>query len=322
MQEGYTFHDGLILLMPHHSKHFNELLEQIEMDFKAGLGVSDILRRLGFSSSVLLPVIIADVNGRLADALMGMADRMKRSEERRRKLRNLLLYPFVLFSFLAIFLLVFRSYFLPNLQAMVVARNEEAAGIVSLLPILVSRIPDVLIGSGAFFIATAASGIFIYRRLPSERRIRFLMTIPVIKSLFSKLITRDFVSEIGSLLQSGLSIQDALQVLVEQKLNPLLSEVALSIKRHVIYGESFEMATQLTVGLRKELSAYAKHGSDTGHLAKELLLFGENLHEMIEEDLGKWLALLQPILFIILSICILASYLALLLPVYSVFDNL
>jgi len=321
MQEGYTFHDGLVLLLPHHSKRFNELLEQAEMELKAGLGVSEILRRFGFSSSILLPVIIAEVNGRLADALMGIADRMKRSEERRRKLRNLLLYPFVLFSFLAIFLLVFRSYFLPNLQAMVVARNEEASGIVSLLPLLVSRIPDVLIGSGAFLIGMTGIGYYIYRRLPPSRKIRFLMTIPIIRSLFSKLITRDFASEIGSLLQSGLAIQDALDVLVEQKVNLIQSEISSSIKGHVIYGESFETAIQMTVGLREELSAYAKHGSDTGHLAKELLLFSESLHEMIEEEMGKWIALLQPFLFVILSLCILAAYLALLLPVYSMFDD-
>ena len=36
-------------------------------------------------------------------------------------------------------------------------------------------------------------------------------------------------------------------------------------------------------------------------MAKELLLFSENLHDMIEEELGKWLALLQPVLFAILG---------------------
>jgi competence protein ComGB len=148
------------------------------------------------------------------------------------------------------------------------------------------------------------------------------MSIPLVGSIYSKIITRDFASEIGSLLQSGLAIQDALEVLVKQKVNLVLSEVALSIKGHVIYGENFETAIQLTGALRKELSAYAKHGSDTGHLAKELLLFSENLHEMIEEEIGKWLALLQPLLFVILSVCILAAYLALLLPVYGMFDNL
>ncbi|MFS0689733.1 competence type IV pilus assembly protein ComGB [Sporosarcina sp. 179-K 8C2 HS] len=322
MQEGYTFHDGVVLLLPHHSKQYNELIEQVENDLMAGLGVTDILSRLGFSSTILLPIVIAEVDGRLPVALKGIAERMKQSEERKRKLRNLLLYPFILFSFLAIFLVVFRSYFLPNLEAMAVARNEEATGIVSMLPLLVSRLPDALIGCGVILIISVGIGAVFYRKMPPSRKISFIMSIPFIGSFFSKVITRDFSGEIGSLLQSGLPMQDALEVLVEQKVNPILSEVAMTIKGHVVYGENFDTAIELTDGLRKELCSYAKHGSDTGHLAKELQLFSENLHDMIEEELGKWLALLQPALFAILAICILAAYLALLLPVYSMFDNL
>ncbi len=321
MNEGYTFHDGLVLLLPHHSRQYSELLNQAEMDLKAGLGVSDILRRLGFSSHFLLPIIIAEVNGRLSEALKGIAERMKRSEERKKRLRNLLLYPFVLFSFLALFLLLFRSYFLPNLQSMALTSEGEAAGFVSLLPLIVSRIPDVLIGICLFLICFVCFGTLIYRRLLPSGKIRFITSIPFVRSLFTKWKTRDFSSEMGSLLQSGLSMQDALEVLVEQKADPILSEIASGIKGEVIRGESFDAAIRLTAGLRSELSDYAKHGSDTGHLAKELLLFSENLHVMIEEELGKFLALLQPALFALLAICILAAYLALLLPVYSMFDT-
>lgn len=322
MQEGYTFHDGLILLLPYHSKNYSDLLDQTEKALKAGFGGTEILRMLGFSANFLLPVVIAEVDGKLADALKGIAERMKQSEERKKRLRNVLLYPFVLFSFLAIFLIVFRSHFLPNLQTMVIARNDTASGFVSLLPVIVSRIPDILIVGGLLLVIIAGIGITVYRRLPPHRKIRFLMSIPFVGSLFSKWKTRDFSGELGGLLQSGISMQDALGVLVEQEVDPILSEVAKTIKGYVIYGENFDVAIQLTDGLRNEMSAYARHGSDTGHLAKELLLFSENLHDMVEEEMGRWLALLQPVLFSILAVCILAAYLALLLPVYSTFDNL
>jgi len=322
MKEGYTFHDGLVLLLPHHSKQYSELLERIERDLKDGLSVTDILRNLGFSSSILLPVIIAEVDGRLADALKGIAERMKQSEERKKKLRNLLLYPITMFFFLAIFLVAFRSYFLPNLQAMSIAGDGATTGFVALLPVMVSKIPDIMAGSGILFILTAGIGVMFYRKLPASKKIRFILSIPFVGSLFSKSITRDFSGEIGGLLQSGLSMQDALGVLVEQEADPLLSEIAATIKAHVIYGENFDTAIFLTDGLRKELSGYAKHGADAGHLGKELILFSENLSGIIEDEMTRWLALLQPVLFAVLGICILAAYLALLLPVYNTFDNL
>lgn len=322
LNEGYTFHDGLIVLLPHHTKHYIELIEQVESDFKKGYGTTAVLKRLGFSSSTLLPVIVSEVDGRLADALKGIAERLKRSDERKKKLRNLLLYPIVLFAFMGILLLAFRNHFLPNLQTLTIARNEEASGFVYFLPIIVSKIPDVMIGIGTFSIFLAVVGVLMYRRLSPSKKIRFSLAIPIIGQFFSKMKTRDFSGEIGSLLHSGLPMQDALEVLVEQNVDPIMSEIAKDVKEQVVYGESFDHAIDMTDGLRKDLSAYTKHGSDTGHLAKELLIYSENLQEMIEEEIGKWLAVLQPVLFTVLAICILSAYLALLLPVYGMFDTL
>lgn len=322
LREGYTFHDGLVVLLPHHTKHYVKLIEQTESDFKKGHGTTAVLQRLGFSSSTLLPVIVSEVDGRLADALKGIAERLKRTDERKKKLRNLLLYPIVLFTFMGILLVVFRNYFLPNLQTLAIARNEEATGFVNLLPIIVSKIPDVMLGIGAFSILIAVIGVFVFSKLSPTKKIRFSLRIPIAGQFFSKMKTRDFAGEIGSLLHSGLSMQDALEVLVEQNVDPIMSEIAKEVKEHVVYGESFDHAIDMTDGLREDLSAYAKHGSDTGHLAKELIIYSENLQELIEEEIGKWLAILQPVLFTILAICILSAYLALLLPVYGMFDTL
>ena len=61
-------------------------------DFKEGLGVTHILARLGFSSGNLLPIAIAEMEGRVEQAMSGMAIRMRKTEEKRKKLKNLLIY--------------------------------------------------------------------------------------------------------------------------------------------------------------------------------------------------------------------------------------
>ena len=55
----------------------------------------------------------------------------------------------------------------------------------------------------------------------------------------------------GSLLQSGLSMQDALDVLITQRLDSVLSEIAKDVKMHVIYGEPFHAAVGMTEGSDK-----------------------------------------------------------------------
>lgn len=321
LKEGYTFHEGLILLIPHHHKEYDELLRSIENDLKEGAEVSTILSRLGFSKSILLPIVISEVDGRLAEALEGIAVRLQMIEQRRKKLKSILLYPLVLFFFMAVLLVAFRNYFLPNMQMLSMTRNDDATGLVSVLPIIVSKMPDIVIASSITTMFVVCVVLVFYRRMSPEKQILFIMKLPIIGSLISKIKTRDFAGEMGSLLDSGISMQDALAILANQEVDVLVSEMAKVLKGYVIYGEPLDQAIRLTNGLRKELSAYAKHGADTGHLGKELLIYSDHLHQTIEEELTKWLSLLQPFLFTILALCILAAYLALLLPVYDLFNT-
>ena len=322
LTEGYTFHDAVTLLVPHHLKDYNPVLEAMNKDFKKGFGVTHILASFGFSSGTLLPIAIAEVDGRVAQALRGMAVRMRKAEEKRKKLKNLLIYPVVLFILIAALLMAFRRYFLPNMEALAISRKGQGGGFVSSLPSLVTRIPDFIISMVLVSALLTVLCTIIYKKFAPATKIRVLMSIPVASTFFSIVKTRDFSSEIGGLLQSGLSLQNALDVLIDQNLDLVLSEITKNVKEQVVFGDSLHTAISRTEGLMDQLAAFAKHGEDSGYLPKELQIYSEHLSEAIDEKLAKALALLQPVLFSIIAICILAAYLALLLPVYGMMDKL
>lgn len=320
LDEGYTFYDSMQLLLPHHVKNYAKALKIIEEDLSAGHGVTHILQRIGFSSGSLLPIAIAEIDGNLGRALTEMANRMQSKEDKQKKLTALLIYPTVLFLFIAALLLAFRRLFLPNMEALALSR--QADGIASFLPSLVARIPDALFLSFLFFVGFITVATFYYKRLPVDQKIRLMISIPMGGAFFIKLKTRDFANEMGSLLQSGLSLQNALTVLIEQELDFLLAEIARRVREQVICGEPFHTAIERTEGLTEQFSAFAKHGADSGHLAKELLIYSNHLNDMLDIQLSRALSMLQPILFSGIAICILAAYLAILLPVYGMLDHL
>lgn len=322
LKEGYTFHEALRLLLPHHMKSYEVALLELDEEFRKGYGVTHILSRLGFPSRTLLPVVIAEVDGRLADALSSMSIHMKKTEEAQKKLKKLLAYPTVLFIFITLLLLAFRSYFLPNMEALALSRKNGDEGFISSLPMLLSKIPDLIFGVGILIGLFIVICIRIYKKLPPMKKIRFVSAIPVAGAMFCLWKTRTFASEMGSLLQSGLSMQDALDVLITQRLDSVLSKIAKDVKMHVVYGEPFHAAVGMTEGLTKQFSSFAKHGADSGHLPKELIIYSEHLDETIDRHLSTGLAVLQPALFSLIAICILAAYIALLLPVYGLIDEM
>ena len=169
LEEGYPLRDALYLLLPHHLKEYNFVLEEIDEKFRSGYGVTEILSYLGFSSESLLPVVIAEVDGRLSDALNGMAIRLKKSDEAQKKIKRLLAYPTILFIFITLLLLAFRKFFLPNMEALAASRTDEGNGFLSALPMLVARLPDLIFGTGALL---GVLGIGCYLFIKSLRLIK------------------------------------------------------------------------------------------------------------------------------------------------------
>ena len=322
LKEGYVFSDALNLVLPHHMTEYTSALSEVDADFRKGLGVSDVLGRFDFSASALLPVSIAEKNGNLSEVLEGTAKRLHKLEEVEKRLKSLLAYPIILFVFVTILLIAFRNFFLPNMEALAESRQGAENELASLLPMIVSRIPDMIFAFGIVIAVTIFSCVFVYKKLTPAKKIRFFSKLPIVGNLFYMWMTQVFASEMGSLLQSGISMQDALDVLIKQRLDPILGEIAKNIREYVMYGESFHEAIGLTEGLTRQCSTFAEHGAISGHLPKELLIYSVHLEDAIHLKLSKGLALLQPLLFCLIAICILAAYIALLLPVYGMLDKI
>ncbi len=322
LKEGYTFPQAVYLILPHHTPDYEAINLEIEGAFKRGLGATTVLKKLKFSDTVLLSTVIAEKNGRLADVLEGLSVELKNVEEAKKKLRSLLAYPITLFIFVGGLLMAFRQFFLPNMKALSYNRQSEGSGFSDRLPSIVAMLPDFIIGVVILLLFIVGMGFIYYRRCSSKDKIKFINKIPVFRTWIFQWKSQHFARELGSLLDSGLSMQDALEVLIDQTIDPLLSEIAKNIKGFLVYGEPFHEAVALTDGLTKEFSSFAKHGEASGHLAKELLIYSKHLEETMHRKMTKGLSLLQPALFSLIALCIMAAYIALLLPIYNMLDTI
>ncbi|GKV68089.1 secretion system protein F [Sporosarcina sp. NCCP-2716] len=315
-------HECFTLLLPHHCRDSLQAIRKVEDIFREGENISEVLGMLGFPQTILLSVKLSESDGRLPEALRGASIRLEAAKLRRQKFVQAATYPAVLISAMALLLLAFKIYFLPNFETLAESRASQSTGIERILPRIVAAAPDAALAG----LAVLVFGLFVmkavFKRMEAGERIARLSAIPIAGKLFKERLTRLFASETGNLLAAGNSIQEAMMQLSEQKLDPLLAHVALSVTSRASKGEHFHIAIELTDGLTRELAFFAKHGSDSGHLPKELLLYSEQLGNAIDRKVNRAVAMLQPALFIVLAVCMIGAYLALLLPVYGMIKTM
>lgn len=322
LNEGYTFSEAVHLVLPFHTDEYQAISEKIRQLIKKGRGVYDIFKLLGFSNQLLLSLYVAEKSGSLANCLTYNASYMKKMTEAKKKAQQLLTYPIILFLILSGMMFGFRRFFLPNLMDMQTNPTDNISLSAKLLPHVAVRLPDLFIGGFVLIICSALLIVTIYHSISAKKKVLFMQRIPLISRLFFLWKTQQLTLELGSLLNSGLTIQEALAILKKQETDLLLQEIARQLQFYVQRGESLHAAVRLQSFLPKEFSIYIEHGEMSGHLGKELIIYSDNLLTTIQMKMSRLFQLIQPMMFLLIACCIIAAYLALLLPMYQMIDSI
>ncbi|MEG0260319.1 MAG: competence type IV pilus assembly protein ComGB [Lysinibacillus sp.] len=320
MQEGYTFSDSILILLPHHVEAVEDVQRLVDEQFRQGKGVTGVLEALNLSRSYLVSITIAENDGHMIEALKGVAKQIAFAEMMKKKLHKLLLYPATLIGFLLILFFAFRTIFFPNIEQMVSSRGGGDGESSLALSNFLLHVPDMILGSSLLLIGLGVIFRVYTQRMPTPHRFSLYMKIPFLKTYVKLSITKQFAKYLGSLLQSGFSLQASLQILQEQDLQPFVQLFAQRVKARVVYGDTLANAIVIMDVWQKDFKTFIDHGEKSGYLGKELTLYSELLDEKSEQLLQRLLSFVQPTFFVVIALCIVAAYLSLLLPIYNMID--
>lgn len=315
MKEGYLLPVALSLLLPMHTSKLEETLNGITVILKGGGNAAEILKYLGFQDHVLFPVEIAEYHGRLPESIDSIAKSFARTEQVQKKLKNILIYPVSLLIFTSVLFLFFRTSYVPNLTEMMesMQSGEESSGI----PAYLLSLPDFFIG---FFVLSACSAYafrLVLKKQAIQQQINWLLAIPVLRGFMKLYWSHLLARELGTLLHSGISMQESLDLLQRQNYHKIIQFMTRLSHEELMMGQSFSTSLERFSFVSRDMPAFVQHGEMTGYLGKELILYSEVLMERIEQQTQQLLRIIQPSFFIMIAICIIGAYLAILMPMYN-----
>lgn len=318
--EGYPFSESIMMLLPHHMEDVSAKQDEIQEKLRNGEGVIGVMSALDIPNSYLVSITIAEHNGHLQDALIGVAKQMRFSQRMQSRLKKLMLYPVTLLLFLIGLFVVYRTYFFPNIEQMIESRGGSAEeGSLGISKFFL-HFPDYSVVLISVLLVLAFAYRSFLRKQSVESQIAIQLKIPIWRGYFKLSLTKVFSKYLGSLLLSGFSLQSSLQVLQQQSLQLYLQYCAEQITEKVVQGDSLGQSIKQLHFFQKDLVVFVEHGEKSGYLGKELTLYSELLEERFEEKIQRLIAIVQPTFFVVIALCIIAAYLSLLLPIYSIID--
>lgn len=320
LNEGYTFSDSIEMLLPHHVDNPEAWQRKILEKLKNGEGATEILECFSIPKHYLVALRISEESGRLAQSLETISQQLEFNEKLRKRLINLLSYPFLLSILLTSIFIAFRTYFLPSITQILDARTDVASNATIFISTIFLRLPDVLFVILVSTICLVITFTIYIKRLDVQKQLPLMLKLPLINYFYKLHITNLLAKTMGELLIGGITLQQTLAIIQEQKLNKMLAYMSKEIEGQVIFGESLSTAVYNLGWFSAEFDQFIKHGEKSGYLGKQLLIYSELMEEKIQSFLKKGVSVIQPIFFIIIALSIIAAYLSILLPMYELIE--
>ena len=269
-------------------------------------------------------VRIGETAGNLEEVLNGLADQMKKDHDIVSRVRGALMYPAVIFMVMLLVGYLMMILVVPKLAATFMDIGAELPASTRVLIFM----SNVMLNYWYFVIGGFVGFLYVARLvLRTEGGKKgldaLILRLPIIKGLSRKLNSARLCRTLGILVDSGVPIVKALEILAKTLSNHYFSEslstAALEIQKGKTLFESLKKYKGLYPPLVVQMIAV---GEETGSLTKVLTKLAEFYEDEVNELTKNLSTIIEPIMMVVIGAGVGFFALSMITPMYSVMDNI
>jgi len=303
------------------NKLMQRTLTQIADDIQGGSTISKALAAHPdiFTSFYVNMIRAGEESGRLDQVFGQLADHLDRTYEVMSKARNALIYPvFVIATFLAVMTLML-TLVIPRISAIITDSGQE----VPIYTKIVIWLSEFVSGYIVFIlIFLGVGGALLWRFIRTDVGARafdeFKLMVPYIGNLYKQLYLSRIADNFSTLLSSGLSMLQTLEITAEVVGNrvyrEILDETSVRVKGGSTVSETFGEFPEIP-GVMTQM---VKVGEETGSLPTILETLAKFYRREVNNAVDTLINLIEPAMIVALGLGVGVLLAAVLMPIYNI----
>ena len=306
------------------SKKMLGVLESLIQEVDGGSSLWKALEKTGiFSAQVISLIRLGEESGQLEQNFKLIAVQKEKQRIFKSKIRSAMIYPLLVVSLTIIVGLGISWFILPRLATVF----DQIQGKLPLITKVLIVVGGFLGQYGWFaipaFLLLLACLIYFFFFFGKTKFIGHFLIFktPGIKKLIGQIEIARFGYVLGSLLEAGLPIIQALDSLKKTTNFYFYKKFYRHLRDSVDQGNSFQKSFKSYPKIEKLMPSPIQQmivtGEKTGQLSGMLKKIGQTLEPKIDATTKNFAVILEPILLIIVWIGVVAIAMAVILPVYS-----
>ncbi len=320
---GLTIEKSLFFLSEEEkNKKFKKILQDIELNIKRGLQLSDCLEKHpgAFNNLYISLVRAGEVSGKLAETLEELALYLESVEETQRKVKSAMYYPVFIIGFLIVMLLVTFTFIIPEFEAVYRQMGQEELPFYTEIMLWIADILQenfMLILLSITFMTMFFWSISLTDK-GSLLKDRFLLRVPIFGKIIEQGALSKFNKTFGILIGAGVSVLDSMSLISRVVDNRVFEIAVIKASKQIENGITISQALKNTGQFPPIMIQLLKTGEETGEIDNLALRASEFYTKQVNAIVDRLTSLIEPLLIVlvggVIGIIVVVTY----LPIFNI----
>jgi type IV pilus assembly protein PilC len=309
-----------ILAQQSENPALKDVTRQVVFDVESGNTLADAMRKhpKAFSELYVNMVAAGEAGGILDTILMRLAVFMEKNDALIRKVKGAMIYPGVIMTVAAIAITVLLIFVIPTFQSMFASANIA-------LPLPTRIVIGMSHGLKTYWYMVLAGiiGLVVsikrYYRTPGGKLNidRLMLKLPVLGDVLRKSAVSRFTRTLGTLISSGVSILDGLEITAKTSGNRVIQDAIMESRASIAGGDTIAAPLKKSAVFPAMVISMIAVGEQTGGLDEMLTKIADFYDEEVDAAVSGLLALMEPVMIVFLGVVVGGMVVAMYLPIFD-----
>lgn len=302
---GVTIVDALNMLSDQtENKKLAAAVRQVKLDIEKGESMADaMIKHEGVFPSIMISMTAAgEASGKLDTAFERMAEQFEKNARIQAMIKKAMIYPVILFIVAIGVVAVFLIKVIPSYSDMFDQIGSELPGITK----AVVAASNFVINNAIWIILVIAAvivAIRMFKKTENGKELfgKLAIKMPVLGKMNVKTACSTFSRTLSTLLYSGVSMIDALEIVSKVLSNELYKRAVLHAKEEVAKGVPLSEPIANSGLFPPMVSHMTKIGEETGDIEEMLTRLADYYDEEVEMATQSLTAAMEPMIILVLA---------------------
>jgi len=303
-----------------------DILNQTQQKLQQGKPLSHALSLYpdSFDKTTIAIIEAGEISGTLTKSLDYLSRQLYSEYKLKQKVKSAMMYPVIIVSAMSGVGMILIFFVLPKIAPIFLQMNVDLptfSRVVLTGGLFISK-NSVTVFSIIFMIL-AGLGIGLAQKKGRQLAIKIISLLPAIQTLLDQLDVARFCRTLSTLLSSGVSINEALFIVVGSLSQVKFNKLAPLFKEEVQKGKPLSdvMRAQKKI-FPNMVTRMVATGERTGTVDSMLSELADHYEQEIDTTLNNFTSVLEPVLLLLVGVGVGAMVLAVIAPIYSLIGGI